>query len=391
MLQAIRFVNCQSFDDVTLDFALDRCNVIVAENNTGKSILFKFLKITANPNSFPPKKRKMLIRLGTDSASMICGFTDGAIGITTVLPNSVIYRYKAADSDDYIVSAEPILEYTQQLGLIIDSKTKFIANIIDTDQDMLLVNSDQKGNNELLRAIAESPTIMDVKDKLSILQKEFTNYNTNLMVKISAMDQILASLNHEDVESLEHICANGDILYEVLINVCDMRDAVANLKNSNQDRFNYTEAIKLIDCITGLNLIRDKISSISFCDEIQADSIGLLQNVCDIKQVINRINITEPIKVSMEAIQNIIDLQDCINDITPISVDIDIEPINCLMTLNNIKTKLNILHYQSGLFSSIETDCNRVIEDLLQEGKGVECPVHGKVIFNGKECIPYNI
>ena len=84
MLEAVRFINCQSFEDVTLKFATDKVNILIADNSTGKSILFKMLKVTANPDYFTVKQRNLLIRRGADSASMICAFSDGSIGITSI-------------------------------------------------------------------------------------------------------------------------------------------------------------------------------------------------------------------------------------------------------------------------------------------------------------------
>ena len=77
MIKQIRLVNCQSLEDITFNFATDKLNVLVADNSTGKSVLFKMLKVTANPDVFPAKKRSQLIRRGAESAIMACLFDTG--------------------------------------------------------------------------------------------------------------------------------------------------------------------------------------------------------------------------------------------------------------------------------------------------------------------------
>ena len=135
MLKSVRLVNCQSIKDITFNFATDRLNVIAANNSVGKSVLFKMLKITADPKQLPTiEERSQLIRHGAESAIFVAAFSDGAIGLTVVYPNRVIYRYAQLPELGFDTFAEPPEIYLKQLGLLIDERTKYVATIIDTDQ-----------------------------------------------------------------------------------------------------------------------------------------------------------------------------------------------------------------------------------------------------------------
>lgn len=75
MLKSVRLVNCQSIKDITFNFATDRLNVIAANNSVGKSVLFKMLKITADPKQLPTiEERSQLIRHGAESAIFVAVF-----------------------------------------------------------------------------------------------------------------------------------------------------------------------------------------------------------------------------------------------------------------------------------------------------------------------------
>lgn len=391
MLEAVRLVNCQSIEDATLDFATDRVNVIVADNNTGKSILFKMLKTTANPNWLSNKKRKQLIRHGASSASMICGFSDGSIGITTIIENGVIYRYKDADSQDFTTYQRAPEEYIAQLGLIVDNKTKFIANIIDTDQDMLLVNSDLKGNNELLCALAECADLLEVKDKVSQLLRAFTDANTKLLIKETSLQQVLASLEHEDITTLESVCKNGDILYTALGSLNKAENSLEIIMQCNSDTFNYNNSISLIDILQICKEISELLSYI-YCGEIidskLIDIAVIFENIC---KVLSGIELTSSINFDSGALESFLSANELLNYITVVHDTDDIEVLDSLLCVkscnNNLRTMLNSFNS----IYAIETDCSKIKEDIVRSGEQTHCPIYGEVIYNGEECIPYNL
>ena len=93
MIHSVRLINCQSWENGIIPLAQDRINVLRADNNSGKSVFFKMLKITACPGYFTPKERKKLIRNGCDSANILYAFTDGSVGACSVYPTRVMYLY----------------------------------------------------------------------------------------------------------------------------------------------------------------------------------------------------------------------------------------------------------------------------------------------------------
>ena len=391
MLEAIRFVNCQSFEDVTINFATDKANILVADNNTGKSILFKMLKVTASPNYYTAKKRTQLIRRGATNATMVCGFSDGSIGMTVVYSNAVIYRYKSADETQFTNYTEPPAEYLKALGLIVDDRTKFIANIVDTDQDMLLVNSDQKGNDERISLLATNSTLLEVKEKLSNLIKMHRQYNSELIMKQSNIAQTLASLETEDVATLEFSYKASQLLYEILVILSDVEIQLDIVGNFCADIFNYSQLLENIDLIIDLQKIDETLNKVTITEVFDNKLLDLIDCLITSQNLLDTIWIEPANVIDVDCINLFIQIMSTIDSLEVISDSADIEAIECLILCKQILSKLYSLQNSNSEQYYIESDCNRLLSLIATLGKNVKCPIHGEVIYNGEECIPYNI
>ena len=83
-LLQIRLVNCQSWKDGVIEFSKG-LNVIRANNNTGKSVIFKMLKVTCNPESLDKADREDIIRRGSEYAEVTYLFDDSVPAYCIVL------------------------------------------------------------------------------------------------------------------------------------------------------------------------------------------------------------------------------------------------------------------------------------------------------------------
>lgn len=391
MLEAIRFVNCQSFEDITIDFATDKTNVLIAENNTGKSILFKMLKVTANPNYFPAKKRNMLIRRGALSASMICAFTDGCLGMTTITEKGVIYRWKNSEDEAFSSYAEPPQIYLDELGLIVDQKSKFIANIVDTDQDMLLVNSDQKGNHELLRLLAEDQTVIDTKEKIARELSYFKRYNSDLIAKQVDLRNSLESLEIADVNSLQYEYNTGQLLYTELYKLIELSDSLEVIQEFCELSFNYSFCIDLIDILLLLQRVEVLLGQIVIEKEISEDIIRLVSILTQLSDILSDVQVIKEIGFAPETLDKVLGIADALSNIQIITLDKGLELSEIMLNCNKVIAKLNSIgHFQREMLA-LDSDIFQTLETIKASKCVVNCPVHGEVIYDGKECLPYNI
>lgn len=391
MLEAIRFINCQSFEDVTINFATDKANILVADNNTGKSILFKMLKVTASPNYYSAKKRSQLIRRGSTNATMVCGFSDGSIGMTVIYSNVVIYRFKRAEEEQFTNYTEPPLEYLSALGLIVDERTKFIANIVDTDQDMLLVNSDQKGNDELLSLLATNSTLLEVKDKVTNLIKMHRQYNSELIMKQSNLAQTLSNLETEDVATLEYNYKVSQLLYEILVILADAESQIEIIETFCSNVFNYSNLLDTIDLILEFQRIKELLHLIKISEPIDESLIQMINLLIDSQKILSAISIDTKELLDAECVSLVIRIAKAIDTLEVLPEMIDVNSIECAILCKQIQYKLNIIQHSNTEQHFIESDCNKLLNMIATLGKNVACPIYGEVIYNGKECVPYNI
>ncbi|MDQ9745195.1 ATP-binding protein, partial [Acinetobacter baumannii] len=59
-LKSLHLENIQSWEDATIEFG-PGLNAIIANNNVGKSVVFKTLRITCNPEFFAKPERAKLV------------------------------------------------------------------------------------------------------------------------------------------------------------------------------------------------------------------------------------------------------------------------------------------------------------------------------------------
>lgn len=85
-IRGLKLKNFQSHKDTYMEFA-DGLNVIVAPNNTGKSVLFKALQVTTLPGDISNEDRKQYIRYGETKATIMWCFSDDSIYLVDVLPS----------------------------------------------------------------------------------------------------------------------------------------------------------------------------------------------------------------------------------------------------------------------------------------------------------------
>lgn len=388
MIKQIRLVNCQSLEDITFNFATDKLNVLVADNSTGKSVLFKMLKVTANPDVFPAKKRSQLIRRGAESAIMACLFDTGDLGMTVITQKAVIYKFKPYGETDFFVSYEPDLRYIKQLGLLVDTRTKFVANIIDTDQDMLLVNSDQRGNHELMCLLAEYPDLIELKDKVSTLVATLADKNSKLVVKESSLKEALKTLNHGDVRTLESSYQKSQNAFQQLEKISDALLLLEQIHKNCSDGLDYNKALKLIENIIFLQKIVLILDSVTVVHQIDADTVARANALAGIFSILQNIN---PVQIISYDLEPVYALQNCSKELDKIVIASDsgaLPAVEQLIAVQNMHKCLKVAAYNSNQIQNIESDCYKIKSDLLSSGRTIQCPIHGEVVFDGTNCLP---
>ena len=286
MIVQVQMINCQSWKNSTFDLATDRINVIIADNGTGKSVFFKMLKITTNPNYFSRAERKDLIRRHEECATILFKFDDGSIAATKVFQTYVLYMYKASNQEGLKTAYEQFPEVLEKLGLIVDpDETSFVANIIDADQDLLLVNSKLKYNYNLVHLLVESPELELVNERAHTALMNVLNPLSSLSSRCETLERAIQDSTYYDVAEreleLDRVEKMKDFLFD-LIPVAENLHSMQEVSRNYIDVDGIKKLLGLLDLLESIDLsqvvitdkpanIADKVteySGIVFLDEI---------------------------------------------------------------------------------------------------------------------------
>lgn len=415
MISKVQMVNCQSWRDETFDLATDRLNVIAADNGVGKSVFFKMLKITSDPNYFDRAERKDLIRKHTEFARIIFQFDDGGLAATTVFPTYTLYTYKPADSDTAETSYEPPKRMLEQLGLLTDGTTSFVANMVDADQDLLLVNSRTKYNYNLAKMLAEHADLERVRDYLQKITIDVANPLTSLTNRCTMLDNTITKSAYYDVGLQEQYLHKLEIWKDLLMTSIDIYNDLCCMKEVSSCTIDFDDVGRAID-------FEEDLQSLSFNDliierkpaDVEAE-ICLLESLEDLQfddlQVQEKPNgIEKPLQL-LESLSNLeleeltvleqpadlakelnlleivesIDLNELVEmkDVTTFTSYLDACEI-----FESIAEQLSHISTACEVVRSAELEINKLRTELLESGEVLACPVYGKVVYNGQECVP---
>ena len=388
MLLEARFINCQSMRDLTMHFATDKLNVIAADNSVGKSVLFKMLKVTANPRTLSTiEERKQLIRYGEQYAGFICAFDNGSIGATLVYPNKVIYKYRDSSAAGFTSYAEPPSEFIRQLGLLVDEKTGYIANLIDTDQDLLFVNNNLGSNHSLIKMIAESPTLTEVQDKLMNLDSQFSQMMVTVNQRVIDLQIQLDQYSYSDVDRLEDDLNGAEIMLDVLPGMDKCCKCIETIEKA-EDVKGLDSLIEACSVLGKVTVALDQIDY-NYSEESQVIcnfAPGVIQALSVLQGVYVDSNDYEVLSESVGVIESIMQLLGKVKHVKTIPSEL----INFVTMADQVKEVFDVLLRTTEVVHETDLQICSLEEQIQSLGDVLECPVHGKVVYDGKKCVPYS-
>lgn len=417
MIVQVQMINCQSWKNSTFDLATDRINVIIADNGTGKSVFFKMLKITTNPNYFSRAERKDLIRRHEECATILFKFDDGSIAATKVFQTYVLYMYKASNQEELKTAYEQFPEVLEKLGLIVDpDETSFVANIIDADQDLLLVNSKLKYNYNLVHLLVESPELELVNERAHSALVDVLNPLSSLSSRCETLERAIQDSTYYDVAERELELDRVEKMKDFLFDLIPVAESLHSIQEASRNYIDVDGIKKLLDLLDLLENI--DLSQVAVTDKPAdiAEHLKLLKslsaiNLNDLKTVdqpFNASNYFELIRLlsdlKLQELQTIEAPVNCneIFSLLSILTYLNLASLhlteqvpdltNYFKLINDISYLQQILALTDSLMltvNSVKKEMQELEIEMQHSGKITECAIYGKVIYNGKKCIPY--
>ena len=397
-------MNCQSFENGTMEFATDRLNVIKADNNVGKSVLYKMLKLTASPKYYSASDRKQLIRRGCSAAAIIYEFDTGNFAYVKVFPTSVIYGYSKGGGP-MVESTLPDPEMLAEIGLL--SSDAFVANIIDTEQDLLLVNPKLSANAELMKLLVYCEDLENVRDKVENIQHEVAYVKSSLKYKEDHLNKMIQELQYVDVYKLEQryetACTCKSLIYDTIIPIYKKSKKI----NVGSKKVNYEHLLELVNTLESIESLNLSKVFVKPFDEGLMDVYGLLESIermrflkakefnSDLLGLLCLMEKLESVKLQTATkfdagLVRLLSLLDGVESLKFVSVH---KYDNRLPELNSALEKIENLQLQKlAICMSTASKSMEQIEELKKElisiGVISGCPIYGKVVYDGKECVP---
>jgi len=387
----IRLVNCQSHAD-TLYHMAPGLNVIVATNNTGKSVLFKMLKVAINPEFYVGKKLRKLIRDYTQYAVVLFTFDDGSAGMATVHPKGetsayVLYYYSEDGKTFSAPTTQPPARLLQNLSIIADNSTKFFGNIIDLQRNMLFVDSASQANFDFVKMLTSSDAMDAALHKVEAKIEYFSSLLPQVATKATELDLKKSRITYVDVDALEsRINRSQEALdvYENLLILAEQLSYVPVLKSYNVD-------FELLDI------------SIDLADNLQK----LLPAISNIRQIddsiLTLIDIAESLETSLNMLSTVKEIDLSSVDMLETLMSFDLTPLSQVKQIDydSLNYQIDILDtmqfiyrhffeasdaYTAQLSSKQEViRLNSIVNSL---GREVPCPIYGKVVHADGVCVP---
>lgn len=370
-IEAIKLKNCQSWLDTTLQLSRG-LNVFIADNNTGKSVLLKMLKITSSPSYYGRELREKLIRWGCEYAEVTYMFSDFSCGVVRVFRNKVLYYY----TEDYRTipfhcnTDVPIERLNEKLSLIMDYDTNFVANILDLDQSLFLVNSNSKSNDNLVKLLTEDERLKRVIPLFKEKVKVYENKLDTLSITQNRLQYKVDNLKYIDTDAMSASINDTEVYMKVIRDLIRGYEYLDSLESLTADTKNYDELLKLAEVAIDLESI-DNIEIATDIDYNIDDEILDIMDLCIY---------LEDIHTKIEVIlTNHID-EDYIESMLVCTSMFD--------TLNDLNNRVISLMKVISSCEDLEEELKSLEEAMNIEGRIYDCPIYGRVKHVDEKCIP---
>lgn len=396
-LTAVRLQNCQAWTDVTLPFSKDTLNVLVANNSVGKSVFFKMLSITACPENYDSEDRYNLIQWGKPFAQILFSFSDGMYAATRVMKDRVLF-YFSEDGNQFQAYAKAPDIMLQHLGLLVDRSGSFLANLIDSDHAMLLVNSNEKSNHNLLKMITENETLNDFQELLNRKLLEFGNAKLRVSDKLRMLESQIASYEYVDVQTLEEQIDNCETLFHVIYQITAVLAELENILHYTRKTRDYDSLLYVTSLLMKGIQCNQLITQYRIPAKYNHDLLYLAQ----ISEIFSNVNTAlmeyKPPRISKEWAMFVLNILEPINrsirelKTQPPEKNVEDLLVVCddiACTMRIYKCLGDIVEHLMGAAKSAER-LESISCEMRERNAVYSCGIYGEVYYDGKTCIPSN-
>lgn len=435
-----KFVNCQSWKSPKIIKFTGGLNVILAENGTGKSVIFKALRFLLTPYLFDKDDRTDFITYNTEFAEFTVLFDTNEIVIMRIFPKQILYFYASdLNNPKFKQTVDmPCEEVFRAMMAIIEPETGYMMNIIDSDRSLFLIDSNDTTNVNSLRYIIEHAGVKKllsfIEDRLPLLEQS----QEQVYSKKLDWESQLHQLGTTNIIELEQNVNEAELFMELFEVLGDVWQTLEDIIIPEHEFKEYEEAVETLDNF--INLINSGIF------EVAIDLIG--DNISPVDELLSALIVdlassgilTESIREQAFIPDSYVDLVDLSYSLQEFikEIEFDYTPLanaeecleyveildNLKFSYNNLnvigktnedltQSKINIanltelesymlmlIEFESALnelteICTIQAKTTDKVKRLMEEldnlrdtNEVLACPVYGEIIHKEGKCIP---
>lgn len=387
MLEKLTIVDFQSFKNVTYEFT-DGLNVIIAPNNSGKSIIFKIIDVLVNGNKMTTAERKEFIRFGC-SKSDVYVKSQGTYYWAEILPKITNYYSGSAINSMTFLGTELPNEIRQAFALLV-CEDGLIGNVIDSNQSKFLIDSDSRVNNSILGLLTRDNNaekiIETTTERIKSLNSEVRLKNSERRIYARELENIEVT----DISYRQTLVIDSNVLLtlaDILLPIKEKLDTIKEVKQVS-DSFK-----PLIDVVNNLESVKYKLSEIRYqkvfpVDKSYIDFIVKLESIRDRLNPVN--NVELPNKGLIDITSKLENISDRLRDVNHVKLpsESEIETYNKLSLLMKKTQQILTLMRDNKVLDIESKRIKNQLNDL--RGEVHDCPIHGTIKLVNEECIPYS-
>ena len=397
MIKELSLVNCQSWENEVLKLAADRVNILCADNNVGKSVFGKMLRNAVFPDRLRTKEVRMqYIRHGAPYAQLGMLGDDGAVVLFRIYPDRVIYAYREVGKDKFIMSPTIPDTMVRMLGLRYNDKSHLITNVIDAGQQLFLVNSDQQANNSIILEYMTDDEIEGFLAYMEELYRQTVTSSDSVYSRFRYVTGQLDELKHVNTDFMEQSINRTQTLMQLLDRLTEAGGKLHTIRQDGGGELDFGVLLPLAELALKCRRAEGYHAKVQSFNSMDYALAGFGAKVQSVSRLIGNARVTElgdyqRMRVIEKVATKIATVRDAIGGIHPPKLPTLAAKPQLLTVTEKVQ---EVLRLQRALDHSVQeaARCNCFIakarEQLLQGGKSVDCAVYGKVVYDGKTCIP---
>ena len=397
MVKELSLVNCQSWENEVLKLAADRVNILCADNNVGKSVFGKMLRNAVFPDRLRTKEVRMqYIRHGAPYAQLGMLGDDGAVVLFRIYPDRVIYAYREVGKDKFIMSPTIPDTMVRMLGLRYNDKSHLITNVIDAGQQLFLVNSDQQANNSIILEYMTDDEIEGFLAYMEELYRQTVTSSDSVYSRFRYVTGQLDELKHVNTDFMEQSINRTQTLMQLLDRLTEAGGKLHTIRQDGGGELDFGVLLPLAELALKCRRAEGYHAKVQSFNSMDYALAGFGAKVQSVSRLIGNARVTElgdyqRMRVIEKVATKIATVRDAIGGIHPSKLPTLAAKPQLLTVTEKVQ---EVLRLQRALDHSVQeaARCNCFIakarEQLLQGGKSVDCAVYGKVVYDGKTCIP---